>query len=249
MKLKVLVAALALAAILPVAAFADEASQADKANGARACQALKTSLGASFASTYGTNADKSNAFGKCVSKWTQAEHQNRLAAATACKAEQADASFAAAHDSKSFAQVYGVGKNGANALNRCVQAKRAAASAAAKAAVVAGARSCRAERKTMGADAFAAKYGTNADKSNAFGKCVAKWTQTEHQNRHQATSACKVEQADANVAATHDGKSFAQVYGTGKKGANALSRCVQAKRAAASTWAGREAEGAAADDL
>ena len=39
MKLKALVAALALAAILPVAALADEASPSDKANGARACQA------------------------------------------------------------------------------------------------------------------------------------------------------------------------------------------------------------------
>ena len=126
MKLKALVAALAIAAILPVAALADEASPSDKANGARSCQALKTSLGAMFASTYGTNADKSNAFGKCVSKWTQAEHQNRLAAAAACKAEQADANFAASHGGKSFAQFYGSGKKGANAMSRCLEAKRAA---------------------------------------------------------------------------------------------------------------------------
>ena len=33
---------------------------------------------------------------------------------------------------------------------------------------------CKAERKAMGADPFKAKYGTNADKSNAFGKCVSK---------------------------------------------------------------------------
>ena len=168
MKLKALMAALAVAAILPVAASADTASAADKANGARACQALKTSLGASFAATYGTNADKSNAFGKCVAKWTQTEHQNRNAA------EQADAAFAASHGGKSFAQFYGDGKKGANALNRCVQAKQASARAAAKAAVVKASRSCRAERGSMGAAAFNAKYGTNADKSNAFGKCVSK---------------------------------------------------------------------------
>ena len=71
MKIKALIAALAVAAALPVAASADTASAADKANGARACQALKSSLGAAFASTYGTNADKSNAFGKCVSKKTR----------------------------------------------------------------------------------------------------------------------------------------------------------------------------------
>jgi hypothetical protein len=175
MKLKALIAALAVAAVLPVAASADTASPADKANGARVCQALKTSLGATtFASTYGTNADKSNAFGKCVSRWTQAEHKNRLAAETACKAEQADAGFAAAHGGKTFDQFYGTGKKGTNALNRCIQDKTAATRAAQKAAVVNASRSCKAERTALGATAFKAKYGTNADKSNAFGKCVAK---------------------------------------------------------------------------
>jgi hypothetical protein len=175
MKLKALFAALAVAAILPVAALADEASPSDKANGARSCQALKTSMGdATFKATYGTNADKSNAFGKCVSAWTQKEHQNRHAAATACKAEQADAGFAAAHEGKTFAQFYGSGKQGANALNRCIQAQRAAESAEDKQAVANAARKCKAERKTMGDAAFKAAYGTNADKSNAFGKCVSK---------------------------------------------------------------------------
>jgi hypothetical protein len=175
MKLKSLLAALAVAAVLPVAAYADEVSPSDKANGARSCQALKASLGdATFKSTYGTNADKSNAMGKCVSKWTQAEHQNRHEAIAACKAAQADANFAASHDGKSFAQFYGSGKNGANALSRCIQAARAAESSADKAAVVNAARSCKAERKSTGDAAFRAKYGTNADKSNAFGRCVSK---------------------------------------------------------------------------
>jgi len=177
MKLKALFAALAVAAVLPVAALADPASPSDKANGARACQALRapTALGeATFKATYGTNADKSNAFGKCVSAWTQAEHQNRHAAETACKAEQADAGFAAAHGGKTFAQFYGTGKKDANALNRCVQSKRAAESAADKQAVVTSAKKCKAERKSMGDAAFKAAYGTTADKSNAFGKCVSK---------------------------------------------------------------------------
>lgn len=178
MKLKALIAALAVAAVLPAAAFADEASPSDKANGARACQALKTSLGeATFKATYGTNADKSNAFGKCVSKWTQAEHGNRHEAVVACKAEQADANFAASHGGKTFAQFYGSGKNGANALSRCIQTKRAAASTEDRQDVVNAARSCKAERKAMGAPAFAAKYGTNADRSNAFGRCVSKLAQ------------------------------------------------------------------------
>ena len=174
MKLKAVLSILAVAAILPVAALADTATPADKANGARACQALKASMGATFASTYGTNADKSNAFGKCVSAWTRAEHQNRHEAVAACKAEQADAGFAAAHDGKTFAQVYGAGKSGANALARCIQAKAKAASAAERAATIEAGRDCKAERTSMGAAAFKAKYGTNASKSNAFGRCVAK---------------------------------------------------------------------------
>lgn len=172
MKLRILTIGLVAAVLLPAAALADPTAPSDKANGARACQALRTSLGeATFKSTYGTNADKSNAFGQCVSKWTRAEHQNRHEAETACKAEQVDAGFAAAHGGKTFDQFYGIGKKGANALQRCIQAKRQAASRAERQAAVNAARSCKAERKTLGSTAFVAKYGTNA---NAFGKCVSK---------------------------------------------------------------------------
>lgn len=179
MKLKSIMVAIAAAAVLPVAAMADPAAPSDKANGARTCQALKTSLGATtFNATYGTNADKSNAMGKCVSAWTRAEHQNGHEAVTACKAEQADAGFAAAHGGKTFAEFYGVGKQNANALQRCVQSKRQSASAEDRKATVNAARQCKAERKADGA-AFKAKYGTNADKSNAFGKCVSKLAQAQ----------------------------------------------------------------------
>ncbi len=177
MKLKLIIVAAAVAALLPTAALADpSASASDKANGARVCQALKTSLGATFAATYGTNADKSNAMGKCVSAWSRAAHQNRHEAETACKAEQADAGFAAAHDGKTFAQFYGVGKNGANALNRCVVAKSQASNTAERQATVKAAKQCKAERASLGAAAFTAKYGT---KANAFGKCVSKLAQAQ----------------------------------------------------------------------
>jgi hypothetical protein len=180
MKLKAVLAALAVAAILPVAAYADEISPSDKANGARSCQALKTSMGdATFKATYGTNADKSNAMGKCVSKWSQAEHSNRHEATVACKAELADPNFAASHGGKTFAQYYGEGKKGANALNRCISSKRTVESAEDRQAVVNAARACKAERKAIGVEPFKAKYGTNADKSNAFGKCVAKLAQAQ----------------------------------------------------------------------
>jgi len=40
------------------------------------------------------------------------------------------------------------------------------------------AKKCKAEREAMGADAFKAKYGTNANKANALGKCVSKLSKT-----------------------------------------------------------------------
>ena len=144
MKVKAFLASLAVAAILPVAAYADEASPSDKANGARTCQALKTSMGTSFTATYAT-------FGKCVSAWTRAEHQNRHEAETACKAANPDAK--------------------AGAVQRCVQAKLKADRIAERQATVSAAKSCKAERTSMGATAFNAKYG---GKANAFGKCVSK---------------------------------------------------------------------------
>jgi hypothetical protein len=46
------------------------------------------------------------------------------------------------------------------------------------------AQQCRAERTQIGADAFKQKYGTNKNKSNAFGKCVSK-------KAHEQTAARK----------------------------------------------------------
>jgi hypothetical protein len=175
---KALLAALAVAALLPVTAFAEDASPADKENGARACQALKTSLTpATFASTYGTNADRSNAFGKCVSQWAQRVHKHRLAAVAACRTEQADVNFAASHDGKSFAQFYGRGKNGGGAFSHCVQSKQETASTEAQDKVENAARTCRAERKSLGAGPFKSKYGGTP---NAFGKCVSKLARAQN---------------------------------------------------------------------
>ena len=36
------------------------------------------------------------------------------------------------------------------------------------------AKACKAEREKLGVQAFKDKYGTNANKANAFGKCVSK---------------------------------------------------------------------------
>ena len=53
--------------------------------------------------------------GACVSKQEAQKQSNTVSAAAACKAEQADANFAATHGGKTFAQFYEpTSKNGEN---------------------------------------------------------------------------------------------------------------------------------------
>ena len=170
--------ALALALPLPVAAQAD--AKTDKTNAAQECRAERGSTAATreaFRVRYGTNANGRNAFGKCVSRRAKAEARQKAAAATnaakQCKAERAQLGEAA------FAAKYGSGKKGKNAYGQCVSQKAKAnkdaadkADAKAIAKRTSAAKTCAAERKADPA-AFKAKYGTNRNKANAFGKCVS----------------------------------------------------------------------------
>ena len=105
----------------------DEAREEKSAhtNAARECKAERDADRTAFANTYGTNPNKRNAFGKCVSKKAQEKE------AAADERDQQDAT----------------------------EFKNAA-------------KECDAERDAD-PDAFATDYGTNANKSNAFGKCVS----------------------------------------------------------------------------
>jgi hypothetical protein len=103
-------------------------------------------------------------------------------AAKECKAEAADPNFEATNG-KSFAEFYGTNGNGKNAYGKCVSTKAKAKKAEMDAADAEeaeefknAAKACAGERRTMGADAFAEEYGTNANKRNAFAKCVSKRT-------------------------------------------------------------------------
>jgi hypothetical protein len=173
-KLMLMLSLVALAA--PIAAFADAPpSPAQTANAM--CAAAKTSMGASFA-IYGTNASKSNAFGKCVSSHAKAAKSAVQNAAKSCKTQQADVGFALAHGGKTFDQFYG-GGNGKgspqNAMGKCVsQAVQSAVAAQAKASKAA-LKSCKAAMKADKA-AFATTYGTGRD---ALGKCVATKSDTK----------------------------------------------------------------------
>lgn len=166
MRKLILSLAIALLAVPAWAVAGTPPSKADKTTAAKQCSTQRTAMGAAaFKLLYGTNANRSNAFGKCVSKLAQQNAQNESNAAAQCRAERAA-------DPKAFAAKYGKGHNAANAFGKCVSEKAKAAAAQQQQATVNAAKACFAERKADPA-AFKAKYGTNANKSNAFGKCVS----------------------------------------------------------------------------
>jgi hypothetical protein len=172
---KFLIVSILAALIVPATSLGSGPTGQDRENAARACRALRATLGPElFRQTYGTvQSNRRNAFGKCVSQWARTEHQNRISARAACSAEQADATFPATHDGKTFAEFYGTGPNHRNAFGRCVSSKAKAASNEARQNTVNAARSCKAERAQLGAGPFREKYGRNAGDRNAFGKCVS----------------------------------------------------------------------------
>ena len=174
-KFMLLLSLVALAA--PIAAFAD-APPTPKQTANAMCAADKTALGAAFVTTYATNASKSNAWGKCVSSHAKAANNAVNNASKSCKAQQADAGFAAAHGGKTFAQFYGStnGKGSPqNAMGKCVSlAVRSAVAAQGKASVSA-LKSCKAALKADKA-AFALLYGSDRD---ALGKCVSTKSNTK----------------------------------------------------------------------
>ena len=101
--------------LLVPAAFAADPTPADFKNAAKYCKAVRASKGVeAFGTQYGTNANKKNAFGKCVSATANAKAGKREDAAEAkaaadCKKQKAD-------DAAKFAEKY---KN----VGQCVKAQ------------------------------------------------------------------------------------------------------------------------------
>jgi hypothetical protein len=170
---------LVAAATLAVPGVASAAlSPTDFKNAAKFCKALRAEMGAeTFKQTYGTNKRKSNAYGKCVSKHARTVDEIHSQAVKDCKAEREA-------DPAAFAAKYGTNKNGKNALGKCVSQKEDDAEAEKQQNITNAAQECRAERKADPA-AFREKYGTNANKRNAFGKCVSR---TVRENEQQTQS-------------------------------------------------------------
>jgi hypothetical protein len=103
------------------------------------------------------------------------------------------------------------------------------------------AKTCRAEQASLGADAFAKKYGTNLNLRNAFGKCVSgksigaktkgkdddekaeNESSDEDENENTAARECRAERASLGVAG------FDKKYGTNHNLRNAFGKCVSGK--------------------
>jgi ribosomal protein S17E len=119
-----------------------------------------------FKQTFGTNKRKSNAYGKCVSKHARTMDEVHSDAVKNCRAEREA-------DPTAFASKYGTGKSKKNAFGKCVSRAQTELKAETADQIENAAKECKAERKAD-RSAFAAKYGTNSNKRNAFGKCVSR---------------------------------------------------------------------------
>jgi len=164
---------LSCALFAPAASLAAKPADAGSKSAAKECRAERTAMGAAnFATTYGSNKNRKNAFGKCVSRTVKEQRAEASAVKTnaskECKAEEAA-------DPAAFALKYGSNKNGKNAFGKCVSGKAKELQAeedAQDADELNAARACRAEQQADPA-AFKVTHGTNANGKNAFGRCVS----------------------------------------------------------------------------
>jgi hypothetical protein len=142
--------------------------------------------GKTFNQYYGTPPSGKNAFGKCVSivasANANAEQTNRVNPAQTCSSIRKQLGTAL------FNKTYGKNANDQNAFGKCVSST---AHAQAHNEVTASS-SCAAQQAdpnfaaNHGGKTFEQYYGTNADGSNAFGKCVSSTAKASSHAQGQA---------------------------------------------------------------
>ena len=100
---------------------------------------------------------------------------DRANAAQECRAERGSTDVTR----EAFRAKYGTNKRGRNAFGKCASAKGKAKEQADQQDAEktrerkGAAKECAAERSESGREPFSAKYGTNRNKRNSFGKCVS----------------------------------------------------------------------------
>ena len=176
-----------LVLLVPLVVSAAAVAAPNPASSAAYCANLQRLTPAMFAPTVGA-AYKN--LGACVSVKTAQEAQNTSNAAKLCTEERdGDAAAFLAAKGKSFADLYGTG-NKKNAFGKCVSAKANAATATQQATELNAAKQCKlwranatvfvAANSAADGKTFASYYGTNAKKTNAFGKCVSKLAKAQN---------------------------------------------------------------------
>ena len=192
MKKTILLGAVVLT-VVPSAALAADSPSPARSQAEKNCRDQRDKVGVTaFKSLYGTNRNGSNAFGKCVSRQTAVvtaiESQSNRNASKECASERT------ALGEEAFQKKYSTNKNrrhpaGTNGFGKCVSSKAKARSTTAnneqQQRTINAARQCKAERAKDPA-AFRAKYGTNRNKSNAFGKCVSRTARAQQQQQQQS---------------------------------------------------------------
>jgi hypothetical protein len=159
---------------------------------------------------------------------TSGDRQN---AAQECRFERG----ATAATREAFAARYATNKNRSNAFGKCVSAKARGEVKERERARDGASRTCRTERGNTAETkaAFQEKYGTNKNKSNAFGKCVSRAATAaekaaDDKDREEAadrkTAAKQCERERGSTSASRD--AFAKKYGTNVNKRNAFGKCV-----------------------
>jgi len=111
--------------------------------------------------------------------------------------------------------------------------EKPAAAAQAQGSEASAAKACKAERQSLGLEAFQKKYGTNHNLRNAFGKCVSASSKDGDDEKDEdddeggkssdAVKPCKAERTSTGADA------FAKKYGTNHNLHNAFGKCVSSK--------------------
>jgi hypothetical protein len=164
---KLLTLAALLCVVAPTALAAQPTAQS------KACKAQRNAIGMNaFRLLYAPTASPKAAMDACLNRQALLVSTEEKNAAKACKVERGTTPESKA----AFAATYGTNDNDKNAFGKCVSSKATDAVAEAQQEILNAAKACKAERGTTPASRaeFDAQHGTNANKKNAFGKCVSK---------------------------------------------------------------------------
>ena len=136
---------------------------------------------------------------------------------------------------KAFKSLYGDPPKGKHAMQNCQRQHGKSAHNISNNA----AQQCKAEQAdpnfaaSHGGMTFDEFYGTNHNDRNSFGKCVSGKVNAavaqQDENVQNAAQQCRAERGDPDFAASHDGKSFTDFYGTNRNKKKAFGKCVSQK--------------------